>query len=85
MLVECVKRIGQRRAIRQTREYIRWLRFALTGAAEEGRDMAEVLFLPLPGWVASLAVMPAEFQRSVSHLYPELERASLGAPLFRPR
>jgi hypothetical protein len=49
----------------------------LRAAADDGLDMAEVLETPLPESFASMAVMPGEFHRSVSHLYPPLERAAL--------
>ena len=65
------------RPIAQTRDYIDWLENTLSSAAAEGLDMAEVLELPLPERIASLAVMTAQYQRSVSHLYPALERAAL--------
>ncbi len=67
------------RPIAQTRDYIDWLEESLSGAAAEGLDMAEVLNMKPPERIAALAVMPAEYQRSVSHLYPALERAA-----FRP-
>lgn len=67
------------RPIAQTRDYIDWLEESLSSAAAEGLDMAEVLDIKPPERIAALAVMPAEYQRSVSHLYPALERAA-----FRP-
>lgn len=63
--------------LRQTGEYLRWLDSTLKEQADRGRDMVEVLSLPLPPEFATLAVMPEEYQRSVSHLYADLERQVL--------
>lgn len=61
--------------IEQTRHYLLWLRETLQTSAEAGLDMGEVMESPLPDEVANLAVMPVEFHRSVSHLYPDFEQA----------
>ncbi|PWR18702.1 quinoprotein relay system zinc metallohydrolase 1 [Zavarzinia compransoris] len=66
-------------AFDQTADYLRWLRRVLAEAAAQGLDAAEVMALPLPPAVAALAVAPAEFARSVIHLYPAFERAMLSA------
>jgi quinoprotein relay system zinc metallohydrolase 1 len=63
--------------IQQTRNYVNWLDETLRSGAENGLDMAEVLETPLPDDIAALAVMPVEFHRSVTHLYPALERTAL--------
>ena len=62
----------------QTRDYLRGLEAHLHAAAERGLDEAETLSLPLPRWARALAVGKAEYRRSVSHLYGERERRSLG-------
>lgn len=72
--------------IAQTRDYLRWLREHLQGAARRGLDMPEVLQLPLPARFRSLAVLDTEYERSVSHLYPALELDMLlPAPPTRTR
>lgn len=61
----------------QTAHYLDWLDNMLKKQADRGKDMVEVLISQLPSEFAALAVMPAEYQRSVSHLYPKLERQAL--------
>ncbi|MEM7425487.1 MAG: quinoprotein relay system zinc metallohydrolase 1 [Pseudomonadota bacterium] len=61
-------------AVRQTRNYLDWLESTLTGAANDGLDMVEIMELPLPEEYAKMGAMPEEFHRSVSHLYPAIER-----------
>jgi quinoprotein relay system zinc metallohydrolase 1 len=63
--------------IDQTRAYIDWLDQTIRSAASNGLDMAEVLLLEPPEPFAAMAVMPVEFHRSVSHLYPDYEKATL--------
>ncbi len=63
--------------VMQTRGYLDWLEQTLNTAARSGVDMAELLYTPLPGEFDALSVMPAEFHRSVSHLYPQRERREL--------
>ena len=60
-------------ALKQTRSYLQWLDQAMYNAAMTGLDMAEVLLLDIPPKFKTLAVMPNEFQRSVSHLYNHYE------------
>jgi quinoprotein relay system zinc metallohydrolase 1 len=64
-------------SLRQTRAYLDWLEATLTAAAEAGLSMAEAAALPLPTAFAAQGAQPQEFVRSVSHLYPALERAAL--------
>jgi uncharacterized sulfatase len=61
----------------QTRNYLRWLDSTLRDQAELGKDMVEVLNIKLPTEFATLAVLPDEYYRSVSHLYGKLERQAL--------
>lgn len=63
--------------IRQTRDYVSWLKSTLKNAAESGLDMAEVLYLDIPERFREMAVMPVEFHRSVSHLYEQFEAQAL--------
>ena len=64
-------------AIAQTRDYLGWLERTLQGAARDGLDMVEIMGMELPDRFAALGAMPQEFQRSVVHLYPDVERAAL--------
>ena len=63
--------------IRQTRDYLKWLDALLTQSAAAGLDMTEVMRLPLPKVFRQMAVIDAEFPRSVSHLFPAAEEAAL--------
>lgn len=63
--------------IRQTRDYLNWLDGVLTQSAAAGLDMTEVMRLPLPKIFRQMAVINAEYPRSVSHLYPAAEEAAL--------
>jgi uncharacterized sulfatase len=67
-------------AISQTRNYLRWLDTTLLSAAERGLDMTEVMNLPLPPEIRTLAVIEAEFRRSVGHYYPAAEQNALAHP-----
>ncbi len=64
-------------AIAQTADYLNWLETQLTAAAEAGAAMAELLHPQAPAGVRGLAVFDDEYPRSLSHLYPALESASL--------
>jgi len=63
--------------IRQTRAWLGWLDHTLRQAADEGLDMTEALALPLPAEFRRLAVVDAEYRRSVGQLYPALEQQAL--------
>jgi uncharacterized sulfatase len=63
--------------IEQTRAYLRWLDHSFERAARGGLDMAEVLALPVPPALRALAALPAEYVRTVSHLYPRYEQRAL--------
>jgi len=67
-------------AIAQTRDYLQWLTAHLAAAAARGADMAELVFSPLPERFADLGAMPAEYMRSVAHLYPRYEERHLPEP-----
>ncbi|MBO9468548.1 quinoprotein relay system zinc metallohydrolase 1 [Endozoicomonas sp. G2_2] len=64
-------------ALAQTADYLTWLVQGFEQAAARGASAAEVMFMPLPDRWAALAVEPGEYRRSVSHLYPAIERAAL--------
>ncbi len=68
---------GDAGPIRQTRAWLAWLDRRLQQAADDGLDMTEVLALPLPAEFRRLAVVDAEFRRSVGQLYPAYEQRAL--------
>ncbi len=63
--------------IRQTRAWLLWLQERLQTAARNGLDMNEVLRQPLPAEFARMPLAASEYRRSVAHLYPAIEAASL--------
>lgn len=65
--------------IHQTAAWLRWLDQTLKHAAAFGLSQAEVLKLPIPAQFDDLSLTRAEFERSVVHLYPALQRATLEA------
>lgn len=67
-------------ALVQTRRYLAWLDATLRAAAERGRDATELRHDDVPPEFRAWAAFPAEYTRSVAHLYPRYERAALGAP-----
>jgi len=69
--------LGDAAAIAQTRDYLQWLTAHLDAAAARGADMAELMYAPLPERFANLGAMPAEYMRSVTHLYPRYEERYL--------
>ncbi|MBJ6373202.1 quinoprotein relay system zinc metallohydrolase 1 [Sedimentitalea arenosa] len=64
-------------SIAQTRAYLDWLNTTLRQSARDGLDMIEVMQLPLPERFAAMGAQPDEYQRSVSHLFPDIELAVL--------
>jgi uncharacterized sulfatase len=65
--------------LRQTRAYLRWLDAILAASARAGFGMTEVMRLPIPDEFHRMSLLRSEFQRSVVHLYPDLERSVLPA------
>ncbi|WP_348767021.1 quinoprotein relay system zinc metallohydrolase 1 [uncultured Salinisphaera sp.] len=63
--------------LEQTGAYLRWLVERLQAGAARGDSAAELMFEALPPRWAALAVQPAEYRRSVTYLYPALEKATL--------
>ncbi|MDD9911342.1 MAG: quinoprotein relay system zinc metallohydrolase 1 [Ahrensia sp.] len=65
-------------SLEQTRTYLTWLETGLKQAAAEGLDMVEIMEETLlPDAFKNLGAMPQEFHRSVSHLYPAIERQAM--------
>ena len=74
--------------IDQTADWLQWLNKTLHDSAQRGLDLGEVLQTPIPARFQRWAAMPAEFIRSVTHLYPRHELAVLqpaAAPGVTPR
>ena len=65
--------------IAQTRAYLIWLRNALSDAASRGLDMNEAMKINAPEAFRKLGVFDEEFQRSVIHLFPEIEEQAFGS------
>lgn len=63
--------------IAQTRDYLQWLEATLTASARAGLSMMDVMRLPIPARFHRMSLLREEFQRSVVHLYPALEKALL--------
>ncbi len=70
--------VSDARAIQQTRDYLVWLETTLQQAADQGKDMTEVMTTPLPQEFAAIPLVHHEFSRSVAHLFPALEQHALG-------
>ena len=70
--------------IRQTKAWLAWLDHQLRQAADDGLDMTEVLALPLPAEFRGLAVVDAEYRRSVGQLYPAYEQRALSRERRKP-
>lgn len=64
-------------AIEQTRGWLDWLEEALTAAAGAGLDMVEAGAQPIPERFAALRAARYELERSVAHLFPEIQDAAL--------
>lgn len=69
--------LGKADAITQTRQYLQWLDARMRHAAAEGRDLAEVLAMPVDAPYALWGGMPAEYVRNVTRFYPRYETAAL--------
>lgn len=70
--------VTDKRAIRQTADYLAWLQKSLTRLADQGQSMAEALQPDASGErFFDLAVFSEEYQRSVAHLYPGIEQKIL--------
>ncbi len=65
------------RSIEQTDSYLTWLETNLTKSARSGKDMLEAAKMPIPEKFQSIDVIQLEIERSVAHLYPEIEEKTL--------
>lgn len=63
--------------IAETRAYLQWLTTTIRQGAEQGEDMNEVMAHAKPAAFRDMAVVNAEFRRSVGHLFPAAEQAVL--------
>lgn len=61
----------------QMRDYLGWLDGLMRKGAEQGAEMNELIRAPIPERFARVSLRRYELIRSVSHLYPRYERASL--------
>ncbi|GAA6212999.1 quinoprotein relay system zinc metallohydrolase 2 [Hyphomicrobiales bacterium 4NK60-0047b] len=65
------------RSIEQTDTYLTWLETNLTKSARSGKDMLEAAKMPIPEKFQSIDVIELEIERSVAHLYPDIEEKTL--------
>ncbi len=65
------------RSIEQTESYLRWLEAELIASVKSGKDMIEAAKMPIPKEFQSIKVIHDEIERSVAHLYPNLEEKLL--------
>lgn len=65
------------RGIVQTRDWIQWLTGHMSEQAEAGRDLSEVLAMPVPARFAAWAAQPVELHRTLAQWYPVYERNAL--------
>jgi hypothetical protein len=61
----------------QTRDWLEWVNRHLRDSAEAGRDLSELLSLPLPERFAGWAAQPAEWHRTLVQWYPAHEVRAL--------
>jgi len=66
-----------RDGIGQTTRYLRWLDRSFEAAAQQGREMTELLAQPVPDDFRAWAAFASEYPRNVSHLYPVYEARAL--------
>ena len=60
-------------SLTQTADYLSWLDENLRTSVEQGLTMNEAMALPIPQRFNTLSVVRSEYERSVVHLYPQLE------------
>lgn len=63
------------RGINQTRNWLEAIQSQIITAFDKGLDMGEAAALPLPPWTETIALGRYEYERSIMHLYPNLEAA----------
>lgn len=61
------------RGLDQTRQWLEAVDGIVRDAFERGLDVSEAAALPLPEWTNGMALARYEFERTVMHLYPQLE------------
>lgn len=61
------------RGTEQTRRWLETIEPQIKSAFDKGLDVAEASALPLPEWTNTIALARYEYERSVMHLYPQLE------------
>ncbi len=68
----------------QTRDWLEWVNRHLRDSAEAGRDLSELLSVPLPERFAGWAAQPAEWHRTLVQWYPAHEVRALRAVTRAP-
>lgn len=69
--------LSDQRGITQTYDYLKWLQTTLQSSAQNGLAMGEVMQISIPEKFKDIPLVEKEFQRSVIHLYPRLEKEVL--------
>ncbi|MDJ0992349.1 MAG: quinoprotein relay system zinc metallohydrolase 1 [Dinoroseobacter sp.] len=64
-------------SLAQTSAYLSWLETTFTEGANSGLDMVDLMDSPMPAEFAAMGAQPEEFHRSISHLFPDIERREL--------
>ena len=62
----------------QTLDWLNWMDETFASSAQAGRDLGEVMRLPVPARFQAWAAMPDEYLRSVTYLYPRYELQAMG-------
>jgi len=68
-------KVTDQRALEQMHDYLGWLDQVLAASAEQGLSMTEVMTQSIPSRFDGIALRQVEFERTVSHLYPQYEEA----------
>lgn len=65
------------RSIEETGSYLTWLEKELQKSLQKGEDMLAAAMVEVPPQFKDMKVIREEFERSVAHLYPDMEEAWL--------
>lgn len=63
--------------VAQTRDWLAWLTGHMKAQAEAGRDLSEVLAMPVPPRFGAWAAQPVELHRTLAQWYPSYEQRAL--------
>lgn len=63
------------RGVEQTSRWLETITLIISDAFDRGLDVSEAINCPLPDWTKEIALARYEYERSVMHLYPQLEKS----------